>query len=68
MFIYLSTIKDPARREEAELLFAKLKNCYEVLTDPHKRAIYDCLGKQGLQVPMVHWSTYLYALFLTSRE
>jgi len=41
--------QDPGKREEAELLFTKLKRCYEVLSDPHKRAIYDCLGKQGLK-------------------
>jgi DnaJ-class molecular chaperone len=31
-------------------MFAKLKKSYEVLSDPHRRAIYDCLGKAGLQV------------------
>ena len=42
--------EDAVKREEADLLFTKLKRCYEVLIDPHKRAIYDCLGKEGLQV------------------
>ena len=46
----LSMLQDPERREQAELMFAKLKKSYEVLSDPHKRAIYDCLGKAGLQV------------------
>ncbi|XP_023330820.1 dnaJ homolog subfamily C member 11 isoform X2 [Eurytemora carolleeae] len=41
--------QDAVKREEADLLFTKLKRCYEVLIDPHKRAIYDCLGKEGLQ-------------------
>jgi len=41
--------QDAKKREEAELLFTKLKKCYEVLSDPHKRVIYDCLGKEGLQ-------------------
>lgn len=31
------------------MLFTKLKSYYEVLSDPHKRAIYDCLGKEGLK-------------------
>ena len=29
-------------------MFSKLKHAHEVLTDPHKRAIYDCLGEAGL--------------------
>ena len=31
------------------MLFAKLKHAHEVLSDPHKRAIYDCLGEEGLK-------------------
>ena len=43
-------VQDAEKREEAELLFTKLKKCYEVLSDPHKRAIYDSLGQEGLKV------------------
>jgi len=41
--------QDPEKRSQAEMLFAKLKKSYEVLSDPHKRAIYDCLGEKGLE-------------------
>jgi len=41
--------QDPDKHAQAELLFAKLKRAYEVLSDPHKRAIYDCLGEKGLE-------------------
>ncbi len=40
---------DPEKKLKAEALFAKLKRAHEVLSDPHRRAIYDCLGKQGLE-------------------
>jgi len=40
---------DEKKKQQALLMFSKLKNAYEVLNDPHKRAIYDCLGKEGLQ-------------------
>jgi len=29
-------------------MFAKLQNAYAVLGDPHRRALYDCLGKDGI--------------------
>lgn len=41
--------QDPQKKAQAELLFSKLKLAHEVLSDPHKRAIYDCLGKAGLR-------------------
>ena len=31
------------------MLFNRAKTAYEVLMDPHKRAIYDSLGQKGLQ-------------------
>lgn len=34
---------------KAELLFNRTKRAYEVLSDPHKRAIYDSLGVKGLE-------------------
>ena len=40
---------DPLRKKEAEVLFNKTKKAYEVLSDPHKRAIYDSLGTKGLE-------------------
>lgn len=40
---------DPHRKKEAEILFNKTKKAYEVLSDPHKRAIYDSLGTRGLE-------------------
>lgn len=39
----------PELKQKAELLFNRTKRAYEVLSDPHKRAIYDSLGVQGLQ-------------------
>lgn len=37
---------DPTRQKLAEQIFNKIKEAYEVLSDPHKRAIYDTLGKK----------------------
>ena len=52
-FVPLSTLlhdrQDPTKRAQAEVLFSKLKHAYEILSDPHKRAIYDCLGEEGLK-------------------
>lgn len=40
---------DPALKAKAEVLFNKTKRAYEVLSDPHTRAIYDSLGTKGLE-------------------
>lgn len=40
---------DVDKKKKAELLFNRIKRAYEVLSDPHKRAIYDSLGVKGLQ-------------------
>lgn len=40
---------DDSKKEQASLIFNRTKQAYEVLSDPHKRAIYDCLGTKGLE-------------------
>nr|CAD7411147.1 unnamed protein product [Timema cristinae] len=40
---------EPLKKKEAEILFNKTKKAYEVLSDPHQRAIYDSLGTRGLE-------------------
>lgn len=40
---------DAEKKKNAELLFNRTKKAYEVLSDPHKRAIYDSLGIKGLE-------------------
>ncbi|KAL6260832.1 dnaJ homolog subfamily C member 11 [Pogonomyrmex barbatus] len=40
---------DPTLKKEAEVLFNRTKKAYEVLNDPHQRAIYDSLGIRGLE-------------------
>ena len=35
---------DPNKQKWAEQIFNKVKEAYEVLSDSHKRAIYDTLG------------------------
>ncbi|XP_015600252.1 dnaJ homolog subfamily C member 11 [Cephus cinctus] len=40
---------DPVLKKEAEVLFNRTKKAYEVLSDPHQRAIYDSLGTRGLE-------------------
>lgn len=37
------------KKQVAEKLFSKLKEAYEVLLDPRRRAIYDRRGKEGLE-------------------
>lgn len=36
---------DPNKQKWAEQIFNKVKEAYEVLSDSHKRAIYDTLGE-----------------------
>ncbi len=59
-------VQEPERRAQAELMFAKLKKSYEVLSDPHRRAIYDCLGKAGLQVLLGTVSWDVQGVFLVN--
>lgn len=40
---------DPELKREAENMFNRTKKAYEVLSDPHQRAIYDAVGIRGLQ-------------------
>jgi DnaJ family protein C protein 11 len=40
---------DPELKTKAENLFNKTKKAYEILSDPHRRAIYDSLGIKGLE-------------------
>ncbi|KAL3280890.1 hypothetical protein HHI36_004117 [Cryptolaemus montrouzieri] len=40
---------DAELKNKAEILFNKTKKAYEVLSDPHRRAIYDSLGVKGLE-------------------
>lgn len=40
--------KNPVNKRNAETLFSKIKTAYDVLIDPHKRAIYDSVGTKGL--------------------
>lgn len=40
---------DVEKKQKAELLFNRTKKAYEVLSDPHKRAIYDSVGVKGLE-------------------
>ncbi|VVC41633.1 DnaJ-like protein C11, C-terminal,DnaJ domain [Cinara cedri] len=40
---------DEKKKKDAEILFNKTQKAYEVLKDPHQRAIYDCVGVKGLK-------------------
>lgn len=40
---------DIRNKEKAEMMFNRTKKAYEVLSDPHQRAIYDSLGNKGLE-------------------
>ncbi|KAF0299116.1 DnaJ subfamily C member 11 [Amphibalanus amphitrite] len=37
------------QKQRAEVMFGKIKTAYEVLSDPHRRAIYDSVGVAGLR-------------------
>ncbi|KDE04263.1 hypothetical protein MVLG_05291 [Microbotryum lychnidis-dioicae p1A1 Lamole] len=40
--------RDPALKAAADSRFQRLNHAFEILSDPHKRAIYDQLGEEGL--------------------
>ena len=40
--------RDEEKKKHAEVMFAKLQKAYDVLGDPHKRAIYDSLGNEAI--------------------
>lgn len=42
--------QDERSRKEAEIIFEKIKTAYDVLSDPHKRQIYDTVGPEGLKL------------------
>lgn len=42
--------QDERSRKEAEVIFQKIKTAYDVLSDPHKRQVYDTLGPDGLKL------------------
>ncbi|XP_058073868.1 uncharacterized protein LOC131222721 [Magnolia sinica] len=41
--------KNPGSKKEAEARFKQISEAYDVLSDPHKRQIYDQLGPDGLE-------------------
>ncbi|MCO5596020.1 hypothetical protein L7F22_050074 [Adiantum nelumboides] len=41
--------KNLTKKKEAESKFKKMSEAYEVLSDPHKRTIYDQYGEEGLK-------------------
>ncbi|KAH3755204.1 hypothetical protein DPMN_189894 [Dreissena polymorpha] len=41
--------QDPVKKKKAEQVFSKIKRAHEVLTDAHKRVIYDLYGEKGLE-------------------
>ncbi|KAJ1685013.1 hypothetical protein LUZ63_016403 [Rhynchospora breviuscula] len=44
--------KNPSNKKEAEAKFKQISEAYEVLSDPHKRTIYDQYGEEGLNSEM----------------
>ena len=63
---------DPSKKQTAQELFHKVRQAYEVLRDPGKRAIYDAHGRKGLEsnwtVAIRHPSLYEHEVFLRLRE
>ncbi|GAA5990710.1 hypothetical protein JCM11641_008472 [Rhodosporidiobolus odoratus] len=41
--------RDPSLKTAADARFAELQQAFEILSDPHKRAVYDELGEEGLK-------------------
>lgn len=41
---------DPTRRLQAQTVFQNIKEAFDVLSDPHRRSIYDMYGKRGLEM------------------
>ncbi|GAA5826819.1 hypothetical protein JCM11251_002905 [Rhodosporidiobolus azoricus] len=41
--------RDPSLKPAADARFAELQQAFEVLSDPHRRAVYDELGEKGLK-------------------
>lgn len=41
--------KNPSTKKEAEAKFKQISEAYDVLSDPHKRQIYDQYGEDGLK-------------------
>ncbi|XP_022337606.1 dnaJ homolog subfamily C member 11-like [Crassostrea virginica] len=41
---------DPEKKKQADIFFNKIKNAYEILSDPNKREIYNRYGMEGLNV------------------
>lgn len=41
---------DPVKKKQADVFFNKIKNAYEILSDPNKREIYNRYGMEGLNV------------------
>lgn len=41
--------KNPNDKDEAEAMFKQISEAYEVLSDPHKRQVYDQYGEEGLK-------------------
>ncbi|KAI3742379.1 hypothetical protein L1987_60059 [Smallanthus sonchifolius] len=44
--------KNPTNKKEAEAKFIQISQAYEVLSDPHKRSLYDQDGEEGLKDQM----------------